>query len=171
MELRDIITARRSVRAFEGREIEAEKLDKILEAANLAPSAGNLQAYEVYVIRQAAGRAALAKAALDQSFLAGAPVDLVFCTNPERTKWKYGRRGIQLYAIQDATIACTFAMLTAVELGLSSVWVGAFDDDAVRQAIGAPAEITPVAILPLGYPAETPEARPRRLINDLVHWD
>ena len=171
MEFFKVLEERHSVRAYTSQSIESGKLQQILEAINQAPSAGNLQAYEVYVIRQAAGRAALAKAALDQSFLAGAPVDLVFCTNPERTKWKYGRRGIQLYAIQDATIACTFAMLTAVELGLSSVWVGAFDDDAVRQAIGAPAEITPVAILPLGYPAETPEARPRRLINDLVHWD
>jgi nitroreductase len=159
------------VRAFEAREIEAEKLEKILEAANLAPSAGNLQAYEIYVIRQAAGRVALMKAALDQDFIASAPVDLVFCANPERTKGKYGRRGIQLYAIQDATIACTFAMLMAVELGLGSVWVGAFDDDAVRRAIGAPAEIDPVAILPLGYPAEAPGARPRRALSELVHWD
>jgi nitroreductase len=76
---------------------------------------------------------------------------------------------MSLYCIQDATIACTFAMLAATALGLSTVWVGAFNEDQVREIIHAPAGHRPVAMLPIGYAAEVPRIRPRRKLNDLVH--
>ena len=76
---------------------------------------------------------------------------------------------MRLYSLQDATIACTFAMLAAVAEGLSTVWVGAFDDEKAHRAIGSPAGIQPVAILPIGYPAEAPGQSPRRRLSDLVH--
>ena len=126
MELAELIRARRSVRAFESRHVEAQKLDCILEAANLAPSAGNLQAYEIYKVTGLHPRAALARAA-DQSFIAQAPIILVFFANTGRSARKYGSRGRELYALQDATIAATHAMLAAVDEGSSTVWIGAFD--------------------------------------------
>ena len=169
MDFFELIRARRSVRAYRSEPVEEEKLRKILEAANLAPSAGNLQAYEIYLVRDRKVRLALARAALDQSFISEAPVALVFCAHPERSAIKYGRRGVRLYALQDATIACTFAMLAAAELGLATVWVGAFDDEGVRRAIGAPEAHQPVAILPIGYPTEQPAPAPRRSLEDLVH--
>lgn len=168
MEFQELIRARRSVRAFEDRPVEAEKLNAILEAANLAPSAGNLQAYEIYKVTSARVRAALARAA-DQPFVAQAHVVLVFFANPGRSARKYGARGRNLYALQDATIAAAYAQLAITDLGLASVWVGAFNDAAVTAAVGAPGDWVPVAILPIGYAAESPAPSPRRSLSELVH--
>lgn len=169
MEFFELVQERCSVRAFQARTVPDDVLRKILEAANRAPSAGNLQAYEIYVLTQPQARAQVARAALDQSFIAQAPVVLVFCAHPARSERRYRERGVRLYALQDATIACSFAMLAGTALGLGSVWVGAFDDEGVRRAIGAPRGHLPVAILPLGYAAERPFASARRSLDDLVH--
>jgi nitroreductase len=165
----EAVATRRSVRAFSAAVVEADKVRRILEAANLAPSAGNLQAYEIYVVTQPSRRAELAKAALHQDFIAGAPLVFVFCAHPARSEKKYGDRGVRLYAVQDATIACCFAMLAATALGLASVWVGAFKDEEVRSALGASEGIVPVAMLPAGYAAEQPAPTSRRNLNQLVH--
>ncbi len=169
MEFFDVLKARHSVRAYQPRPVEPEKLQQILEAVNGAPSAGNLQAFEVYLVCDERRKAALVQAAGDQEFLSQAPVVLIFCAHAARSETKYERRGAQLYCIQDATIACSFAMLTATALGLSSVWVGAYDEDDARRIIGAPREHRPIAILPIGYAAETPQIRGRRSVQDLVH--
>lgn len=169
MEFFEVIHVRRSVRAFQARAVEEEKIKRILEAANRAPSAGNLQAYEIFLVTSQQRRDELARAALGQDFLSQAPVCLVFCAHPARLTERYGERGRRLYAIQDATIACTFAMLAATALGLASVWVGAFEDEAVRRAIRAPKELQPVAILAIGYGAETPTPTSRRRLAELVH--
>lgn len=168
MEFAALTRARRSVRAFTDQPVESEKLKAIVEAAALAPSAGNLQAYEVYQVTSPRARSALAHAA-DQTFVAQAPVCLVFCANPGRSSRKYGARGRELYSIQDATIAATYAMLAVADLGLATVWVGAFDDDLAASAIGAPGDWRPVAILPIGYAAETPEPSHRRSLSELLH--
>ena len=164
-----VVKARQSIRAFAPTSLAEDKLNEILEAANRAPSAGNLQAYELYVATQASRRAALAGAAFEQAFVADAPVVLVFCAHPERSARRYDQRGARLYALQDATIACTYAMLAATALGLASVWIGAFDEGAVRKAIGAPETHVPVALLPIGYAAEKPAPTMRRPLDDLVH--
>lgn len=169
MDFFDLIKTRCSMRAFSSRPVEDEKLQRILQSLNLAPSAGNLQAYEVYLATRPEERAALMRASRDQAFVGQAPVVLVFCTNAERSAVKYRERGADLYCLQDATIACTYAMLAAEVLGLSSVWVGAFDDEAAWQAIGSPQGQRPVAILPIGYPGREPKYRPRRALDDLVH--
>lgn len=169
MEFFEVLQKRYSVRAYKPDPISDETLRKILEAINSSPSAGNLQAYEVVVVRDAERKKQLAKAAWGQWFIAQAPVVLVFVANPERNRFRYGRRGEELYSLQDATIACTFAHLSAVALGLGSCWIGAFDDNAVREVIGATPTMRPVAILPIGVPADTPEPKERRPLEDLVH--
>jgi len=151
--------------------LEEGKLLQILEAVRSAPSAGNLQAYDIVVVTEPTKKEALSRAALGQEFVAQAPVVLVFFANPERNAWRYGRRGEELYALQDATIAATYAMLSATALGLGSVWVGAFRDEEVRQVVGAPLHARPIALLPLGYPGERPSATLRRSLEDLVHWN
>ena len=165
----DVVQNRHSIRAFTAVPIEPNNLQQILEAANRAPSAGNLQGYEIFVVQNAAKKAALTKAALDQEFIADAPVVLVFCTHAARSAQKYGRRGETLYTVQDATIACTFAMLAATAVNLSSVWVGAFNTEIVQQIIDAPTGIVPVTILPIGYAAESPRLTPRRELTSIVH--
>ncbi len=159
MDLFEVLKKRYSVRAYKPDPIDDATLTKILEAINSAPSAGNLQAYEVIVVRDPERKRQLARAAWDQMFIAQAPVVLVFVANPERNR-RYGKRGAELYCVQDATIACSYAQLAAVALGLGSCWIGAFDDDAVRQVVG---------ILPIGVPADMPEPRERRPLSDLVH--
>jgi nitroreductase len=170
MEFFEVIKERHSIRAFSERAVEADKLEQILETANLAPSAGNLQAYEIYVVLNAKKRDGLSCAALAQDYVAHAPVVLVFCTHPELTEGRYTERGTRLYTVQDATIACSFAMLAATALGLGCVWVGTFDEKVVRQIIGASESQVPVVILPIGYPAEFPEQHPRRSLEELAHW-
>jgi len=170
MEFFDVIQKRHSIRSFTDQPVENEKLQKILETANLAPSAGNLQAYEIYVVLDAKKRDGLSCAALAQEYIAVAPIALVFCTHPELTEGRYTERGSRLYTVQDATIACAFAMLAATALGLGSVWVGTFDEKVVRLIIGAPESQVPVAILPIGYPAEFPDQHLRRPLDELAHW-
>jgi nitroreductase len=169
MDFFEVVEKRRSIRAYKGKPVEDHKLQRILETANRAPSAGNLQAYEIYLVRDEKRQAALVKAAKDQEFLAQAPIVLVFCTHGARAEARYSERGTQLYALQDATIACTYSMLTATALGLSTVWVGAFNESEVAAIVGVPEGQRPVAMLPIGYAAEEPHAPRRRSLEDLVH--
>lgn len=169
MEFFKIVGERRSMRKYADVPVEEEKLLKILETANKAPSAGNLQGYEIYIVRKLDQRQALVKAAWDQEFLAEAPVVLIFCANPARSAVKYAERGSTLYSIQDATIACTYSQLAAKALGLDSVWVGAFDETAVSEIIHIPSELRPIIMLPIGYAGKVPSVRPRRELKDLIH--
>jgi nitroreductase len=164
----EIVKRRRSVRRFLDHAVEPEKLEQILECARAAPSAGNLQAYAIVVVRSADRRRALAQAALDQEFIAEAPIVLVFLQDIERARSRYGRRGEALYSVQDAAIACTHAQLAATALDLASCWVGAFHVDAVRDLLRAPEAMPPVAILPIGYPAEEPSPTGRRPASELI---
>ena len=169
MEFFDVLKTRSSVRIYAGTPVDDEKLDQILEAINRAPSAGNLQAFEVYVVKRPDQRVELAAVALGQNFMAQAPLALIFCTHADRSTRKYGQRGASLYCLQDATIACTYAMLAVTALGLSSVWVGAFDAEKVSDIINAPQAYYPVAMLSIGYAAGEPRERSRRELDDLVH--
>jgi nitroreductase len=170
MEFFDVIQRRYSVRKFTDQPVEPEKLLQILQTANLAPSSGNLQPYEIYVVTNAKKRDGLSCAALAQESIAKAPVVLVFCTHPELTQGRYTERGTRLYTVQDASIACAFAMLAATNLGLGCVWVGTFDEKVVRLIIEAPDGQEPVVIMPIGYPAEFPDQHVRRLLEELTHW-
>jgi nitroreductase len=167
----EVVESRRSIRAFLNKEVDEDSLMKILQAANSAPSAGDLQAYEIVVVRDSRRREKLASAAFGQGFVARAPLVLVFVADPKRSSRRYGRRGSDLYCIQDATIGACYAQLAAHALGLGSVWVGAFDDDAVLDVIGATPDLVPVAMIAIGHPAENPEKRPRRALHDLVRLE
>ncbi|RJP46601.1 MAG: nitroreductase [Anaerolineaceae bacterium] len=169
MDFFDVVKERHSIRAYQPQAVEPEKLEQVLQAINRAPSAGNLQAYEVYLVTDAERKSALWNSAYNQDFLMQAPLILVFCAHAARSAERYQKRGTELYCVQDATIACTFAMLAATALGLSTVWVGAFDETAVREIIGAPQAQRPVAMLPIGYPAASPRNRPRRSLDELIH--
>ncbi len=138
-----------------------------MEAIRSAPSAGNLQAYEVMVILDEAKKAEVARWALSQWFIAQAPVVFVFFANPSRSAIKYGKRGAELYCVQDATIACAYAQLAAVALGLGTCWIGAFEEAGLKSSLSAPKELKPVAILTVGYPAEEPLPTPRRSLGDI----
>lgn len=169
MDFFEVVDRRRSIRAYAAREVEPEMLNRVLQAAKDAPSAGNLQSYEIILVRDGVRKRRLVEAAGGQDFIGAASVALVFCAHPARAAVRYGARGERLYSVQDATIACTFAMLAATALGLATVWVGAFDDDAVRAALELPKDWFPVTILPVGHAAEDPPPASRRDLQSLVH--
>ena len=170
MEFADIIRNRRSVRAFTSQDVGEETIRELLETIRTAPTAGNRQAYKIYVVRDQKVRTNLAIAAYNQDFIAEAPVCLAFFADAARSQSRYGSRGSDLYCLQDATIATTIAWLAIVDLGLASVWVGAFDDEAVCQAIKSPLGLRPVALLPIGQAAERPEKTSRRPLAEMVEW-
>ncbi len=165
----ETVRHRHSIRTFRSDlAVETEKLHAILEMACAAPSAGDLQSYHIYVVQDETRRKQLNAAANDQPFIAEAPVSLIFCSDPARAAGKYGKRGEKLYALQDATIAATYAQLAIVAAGLGSTWVGHFNGDKLKAALGIEAGLEPVAILCVGYPAELPEESPRRHLDEVV---
>ncbi len=165
----EVLRTRRSVRAFRSQAVDEALLQQILAAANSAPSAGNLQGYEIVVARDASKREALVAACYNQKFIAQAPVVLVFCANAQRSEAKYGKEGGEFFSLQDATIACAYAELAIAALGLATVWIGAIEVAALRRIVGLPDQWKPVALLPVGYRAENPPATPRRPLTELVH--
>ncbi len=162
MEFFEVVRKRQSIRKFKEKEVEEEKIRKIIDAAISAPSAGNLQAYEIIIIKSQEKKEQLAEAALGQKFIAEASVVFVVCANENRSARIYGKRGKELYCINDASIAAAYVELAATALGLGSVWVGAFDDISIRKIINAPPHVRPIAIIPVGYAAEKPFRTKRR---------
>jgi nitroreductase len=141
--------------------VEREKIDRIIDAIKLAPSAGNLQAFEVVVVAEPERVKGLYKGYFSKSLHENVQAVLVFLADPAHSAARFGERGATLYSVQDATIACCYAMLAAADLGLASVWVGAFHEDIVAKVVNA-GNKRPVALLPLGYAAEEPPRPPRR---------
>lgn len=170
-DLFEVIRGRQSVRKFEPTDVTAEQLAPVLEAMSRAPSAGNLQAYEVVVVRSKERRDQLAKAAHDQLYVAEAPVVLVFLHDPARSATSYATRGADLFACQDATIAAAYAQLAAHAVGLATLWVGSFDDEAVCKIVNARPGLHPCAFIVVGHAAETPEKTTRRPLDEIVHQE
>lgn len=169
MEFFETIQRRQSIRKFTATPIQAGTLTQILEAANRAPSAGNAQAYRIFLVTQPSLRQRLARAAGNQPCVAEAPVVLVFCADPARSAAIWGTKGEQLLCIQDATVACAYVQLAATALGLASLWLGAIiEPEAIRETLGLTEDLWPIVVLPLGYPAEDPARMPRRMLQELV---
>ena len=171
MDVLEAIATRRSVREFRPDPVKEEDLEKILKAGQSAPSAGHCQPLELVVVKDAKVKQRLARAALGQMFIAEAPVAIVVCANVARTARRYGRRGEELYCIQDTAAAAMNIALAAHSLGYATCWVGAFDEGAVGEVIKAPTGIRPLAILPVGKPAEKPSPPSKLPINKIVHLD
>jgi len=171
MEVFEAIKGRRSVRAYTDEEVPDEAIEKILDAARWAPSAGNLQSWEFVVVRDPEAKRRLAEAAWGQRFIARAPVVIVVCANQKRSARGYGERGASLYCIQDAAAATQNMLLAAYALGLGTCWVGAFDERRVAEVINAPSGVRPVAIIPVGRPAERPRPPSRLSLDKVVHYE
>jgi nitroreductase len=169
-EFLDFLISRTSVREYLDEELSEDDIVFLLDSASTAPSAGNLEAWDAVIIREADQKEALMAAAYDQPQLEAAPVLIVVCANYVRSMSRYGERGI-LYAVQDATIACTYMMLAAHSLRLHSCWVGAFDEDEVRDILGLPPHIRAIAILTVGKGKPHGTLTERMAIGEHVHFD
>jgi nitroreductase len=169
MDLWTAIERRHSVRRFRPTEISGATVQRILAAAIHAPSAGNLQPWHFVVVRREDVKRAVALAAYGQSFVAEAPVVIVVCAEPERSAMGYGRRGSELYCLQDTAAATAHILLAATALGLGGCWVGAFDELEAAQALALPSYLRPVALVPIGEPEVEAEGRtPRRALAEVT---
>ena len=167
MEVLDVIRRRRSVRSYVDRPVEREKIDRLLEAARLAPSASNRQEWRFVVVTDAARRTELAKAANHQEFVARAPVVIAACAE---TDGHVMRCGQPCYPI-DVAVAIDHMTLQAVAEGLGTCWIGAFYEEPVKGLLGIPGEVRVVELLTVGYPAGAPSPLSRLPIDKLVHWE
>jgi len=167
MEVREAIRERRSIRVFKKRPVEDEKLGRVLEAGRLAPSANNMQEWKFAVVRDEEKRKRLTVAAKNQLFVGSAPVVIAGCGTITDLRMSCG----QLSYPVDVAIAMTQMTLQAVEEGLGTCWVCAFDEDKVKSVLGIPDEVRVVALLPLGYPDESPSPRPRKEMGEVVCYD
>jgi len=154
------IQSRRSIREFTNEVPPSKVLERLVDALRWAPSAGNLQSRRFYFVRKRRTRARLARAAC-QSFVGSAPMVVVACAD-HRIRREYGKRGEELYCLLDVAAAVQNMLLVAEEEGLGACWVGAFDEEGVAALLDLPTCLRPISLVPLGYPAEAPEAPGRR---------
>ena len=150
MDVYEAIKGRRSVRAFKSDDVSPEVVDKLIDAAIQAPSAGNIQPWEFVIVRELEIKRSLVEAASGQSFIEEAPVVIVVCANENRSSQGYGTRGKTLYCLQDTASAIQNLLLYAYSIGLGTCWVGAFREEEARKALKIPSGIRPVAIIPVG---------------------
>lgn len=168
---KDVLTAikeRRSVRRFKPDPLPEEILNTLLEAACAAPSAGNVQPWLFYRIHSAEVKEALSRAALGQKSLVQAPVVIAVCADLERAASSYGERGRNLYCLQDTAAAVMNLLLAATAFDLGTCWVGAFDEAEVSRILNLPPHLRPVALVPVGYPDQSPSPTPRRSLQEVV---
>ncbi|MHC4592646.1 MAG: nitroreductase family protein [Planctomycetota bacterium] len=164
MDFYEVVEQRRSVRAYRNDPVEEEKLERILNAVRLAPTAANRQPMQFYVIRDAALRARMLEA-YSQKWFAEAPVIVCACARPGEA-WQ--RVDGKNYADVDVTIAMDHLILAATAEGLGTCWIGAFKPDRLREVLDLPPELEPVALTPLGYPAAQPAPTPRKALDEIV---
>jgi nitroreductase len=168
MDVYEAIRTRKSVRSFLDREVEAEKLERVLEAARLAPSANNRQEWRFVVVTDRELRRRLAGPGSGQRFVGEAPVVIAACAETDRHNM---RCGIPCYLI-DVAIAVDHLTLAAAAEGLGTCWIGSFDPQKVREILGIPADVEVVELLPLGYPRDSaPVAKSRLPLGSILHRD
>ncbi len=161
-----VMAKRRSTRKFLDKPVETTKIDKIIAAADTAPTAGNYQGFEIFYVKSPEKKKLLVEACNNQPYV-NAPVVLIFCKNPSRVKFDFPDYVLKKFAIQDATLAAGYSQLAAQALGLSSIWIGMFDEQKVMDIIET--DLVPSSVLCIGYPEQTKFPKPRRNLKDLVH--
>jgi nitroreductase len=166
--LDDLLGRRRMVRRFKPDPLPTATIRRLVAAAVRAPSAGNTQPWQFVVVRDRQRRMALADAAFGQRFVADAPVVIVPCFDVARVRPRYGRRA-ERYGMIDAAFASLSLLLAVTDAGLGACFVGAIDDDRVASAVDLPAHVRPLAVMPIGHPAESPPRmrvpRPREVVH------
>ena len=161
-----VMKKRRSTRKFSDKPVETSKIDKNIAAAATAQTAGNFQGFEIFYIKSPEKKRLLVDACNHQSY-ADAPVVLVFCKNPSRVKFNFPPYILRKFAIQDATLAAGYSQLAAQALGLSSIWLGMFDEQKIMDILET--DLVPSSVLCIGYPKQTKFPKPRRNLKDLVN--
>jgi len=168
MDFIELSKTRRSIRRFKSKNFSNDDLLKILQAAQSAPSAGNCQPWHFFVISDKSIQAEIKNSAYNQEFILAAPVCIVVCADIKRSEDRYNERGRNLYCIQDTAAAVQNILLCAKDIGLGTCWCGAFDEKAVSKILRLQNDTRPVAIIPIGYPANEPVPVKRRPLDEIV---
>jgi len=166
MEFFDLIEKRYSVRAYQPEPVEEEKLRRVLEAANQAPTASNRQPFQLIVI-QTKGREKELQRIYHREWFIQAPI-VIFMGAVKSQAWV--RRDGRNYAEVDATIAMDHLILAAADLGLGTCWIADFDPQAARDVLALGEDVEPVAFTPLGYPADSWRPKKRKSLSELVSY-
>lgn len=166
MALLSEITNRYSCRAYQDKPIEQEKLDRIVEAARLAPSARNLQEWRFVFVRDAKLRQKMQVAANNQPFVAQAAVVIAACAESD-----YVMRCGQRCGPIDVAIALEHIALQAVAEGLGTCWIGSFFPEQVRQVLGIPENVAVIELMALGYPADQARSKTREAAGKIACYD
>ena len=167
MDVMDAIKQRESVRSYKNMPVEDKKLKLLLEAALLAPSASNRQEWRFVVVTDKKTRRKLMEAAANQDFVAEAPVVIAACAQTDNHIMMCGQ---PCYPI-DIAIAVDHITLKAVEEGLGTCWIGAFDEKAVKSVLRTPPEIRVVALLTVGYPQTLHSKKSRKKLDEIVRYE
>ena len=171
MNLFDAITTWVPVKKFEKRLVDDKMIGVILHMATHAQSAGGLQGWEFIVVKDEKIKEKLYNASLKQEQIKNAPVCIVVCADLKKFSLKYHERGEFVYSIQDTASAVTLIILSANSLGLGSSWVRAFDEENIKDILGLPEDIRPVAIIPIGYAKEKPRKESLVPFDRLTWYD
>lgn len=169
MDFEEAVKKRQAVREYLDKPVSDDLIEKMLSLANLSPSAGNLQARRVIIVKDLELRKKLKATCSGLGrFTVEPPVIFVICGVPEESAQQYGDRGRNLYALQDATIFAAYFQLAATSLGLASCWVGSFDEKEVSQMLDLPEDLVPAAIIPVGYTDEEPRGKMRKSLEEIT---
>jgi nitroreductase len=171
MDFETVVKKRRMCRAFLDRDVPQEMIDRILDLASRYPSAGHTEPQEFIVVHNRRMKEDLAHAALDQTFVAQAPLVIVVVSDVRRSARRYGERGVRFFSIIDGAFVAMLILLAVVEEGLGACFVGSFYDEEVQEVLSLPQEVRPIGIIPIGYCAEAPRRFPRRSREHIVHLD
>lgn len=169
MEFSQLVKQRHSVRAYKKTPVEDDKLQQVLEAARMAPTACNMQPFQLIVIHTT-GRETELRRIYSAPWFVRAPILICACGI---TSQSWVRRDGVNYCDVDVTIAMDHLILAATDLGLGTCWVAAFDPAAAREVLRLPDDVKPVAFTPLGYPDDQPGDKSRKPMEELVryeHW-
>jgi nitroreductase len=167
MEFSNLIRSRYSVRAYKPDPVEEDKLQQVLEAARLAPTAANRQPFQLIVIHTAGREEELGRI-YGAPWFVQAPLVICICGLPGQG---WVRADGKNYTDVDVAIVMDHLILAATDLGLGTCWIGAFDPRAARQVLGIPDDVEPIAFTPLGYPADQPKPKKRKELSTLVRYE
>ncbi len=167
MEFFEVVKKRYSVRSYRRELVEDHKLQRVLEAMQLAPTAANRRPFKFIVIHTE-GKEAELRRIYDKAWFVQAPLIICGCAIPAKA---WGRQDSKNYCDVDITIAMDHLVLAATDLGLGTCWIAAFNPDAARKVLSLPDSVEPIAFTPLGYADDQPDAKERKAIEDIVAYE
>jgi nitroreductase len=171
MNFESVVKRRRMCREYLDKDVPQEKVNRILDLASRYPSAGHTEPQEFIVVHDRRVKEDLARAALDQMFIAQAPLVIVVISDVRRSARRYGERGVHFFSIIDGAFVAMLILLAVVGEGLGACFVGSFYDEEVQEVLDLPPDVGPIGIIPIGYCAEGPRRFSRRSRAQIVHRD